>query len=303
MRGIWLRKATGGRSASWRMLVVAMVLAGTALPLGQPADAAPSTIGSYVALGDSFAAGPMIPVTDVASAGCQRSSSNYPSLLASRYQVSSFVDATCSGAAIRHMYQPQTVQGGVNPPQLDSLQPGTQLVTLQIGGNDIGYGELATNCVAVLPLGTPCQDRYLAGGVDQIGERVNATRSSVDGVLAEIRRRAPAAQVLLVNYQSLFPEGSQGCWPLMPYAPEDVPYLLAKQIQLNTVLRDSAAANGAVYVDTYTSSLGHDACQLLTHRWAEPVVLPLGGAPIHPNAAGMSAVAEQVASSITASVP
>ena len=41
----------------------------------------PPVIGRYVALGDSFSAGPLIPTTDLAG-GCARSDHNYPPLVA-----------------------------------------------------------------------------------------------------------------------------------------------------------------------------------------------------------------------------
>src|SRR6188472_4098739 len=44
---------------------------------------APPTHLKYVALGDSYAAAPLVPVTDVAN-GCFRSSSNYPSIVAKK---------------------------------------------------------------------------------------------------------------------------------------------------------------------------------------------------------------------------
>ena len=53
--------------------------------------------GRYVALGDSYSAGPLIPTTDLAG-GCARSDHNYPSLVARPLKVKTFVDVTCSGA-------------------------------------------------------------------------------------------------------------------------------------------------------------------------------------------------------------
>lgn len=298
-----MRVTEAGRVLKPRILVLLLLVGAGAIQVAPPAGAAQSTFASYVALGDSFAAGPLIPVTDPRSLGCLRSSSNYPRLLSVRFQVANFKDVSCSGAATRHMYEPQLVQGGANPPQLDALDPTTQLVTVQIGGNDIGYAELATNCATLTPLGTPCRARYAGSGEDEISYRIDRTRGNVEAVLADIRRRAPEARILVLGYPSLLPEGAQGCWPFMPYSPEDVPYLVAKQIELNTMLSDSAAANGAVYVDTYTPSLGRDACRLPTVRWAEPVLAPIGAAPVHPNAAGMGAMADQVAAAINATVP
>jgi len=54
----------------------------------------------------------------------------------------------------------------------------------------------------------------------------------------------------------------------------------------------AAAATGARYIDTYSASAGHDACQPLLKRWLEPVVAPVNAFPVHPNAIGEAAMAQ-----------
>jgi hypothetical protein len=58
--------------------------------------------------------------------------------------------------------------------------------------------------------------------------------------------------------------------------------------------RDGRRANNATYVDTYTPSIGHDACQPEGTRWIEPPIPGTDAAPVHPNAAGESADAQAV---------
>ena len=244
----------------------------------------------YVALGDSFTAGPFIPLQEPDPLGCWRSDHNYPHVLA---RAMGFVlrDVSCSGAETRDMHRPQTVFGGVNPPQLDALEPTADVVTVGIGGNDIGFSEILETCTSPVPMGAPCRDRYTAQGSDELSRRIADTADDVAGVLAEIRRRSPNARVLVVGYQSILPEQGPGCWPVMPITPEDVPYLRDKHKELNAMLAAQAAAGGATYVDTYGPSIGHDACALPGVRWVEPAVPMAPAAPVHPNAAGMAAVA------------
>ena len=61
---------------------------------------------------------------------------------------------------------------------------------------------------------------------------------------------------------------------------------------LNDAVRRAAAATGARYIYTYTASAGHDACQPLLKRWLEPVVAPVNAFPVHPNAIGEAAMAQ-----------
>lgn len=298
-----MTRSTEGHSNRLRAAVLAVLVAGAVAPAGS-AVAAPTAASPYVALGDSYAAGPLVPPPDPAPpAGCQRSLFNYPHLVAMYYRMTDFRDVSCAGAKTDDMFSPQAVNPGPNPPQLDAVHAGARIVTLQVGGNDIGFSELATNCAALLPLGTPCRDRYAPGGVDQIAARIAATRPKVDAVLAAIKAKAPAARVYLVGYPSILPENSGGCWPVMPYTPLDVPYLVSVEKQLNDMLRQSAEANGAAYVDLYTPSLGHDACQVPGVRWVEPVIAPVAAAPVHPNVLGMIVAQSLLIATLDATVP
>ncbi|HEX6596919.1 MAG TPA: SGNH/GDSL hydrolase family protein [Acidimicrobiales bacterium] len=253
-----------------------------------PARAA--TSGPYVAMGDSFTAGPMIPNQLPDPLGCFRSDQNYPHLVAS-HQGLSLRDRSCSGAATPDLSSPQAVFGGVNPPQLDALDGGVATITLQIGGNDMGFSEILQRCLALLPVGTPCRDFYTQGGVDELSRRISATAPKVAAALAEAARRSPDARIFVVGYPAILPEVQAGCWPVMPLTPGDVPYLRDKEKELNAMLADQAASAGATYVDTYGPSLGHDACQLPGVRWVEPLVPLSPAAPVHPNALGMRAMA------------
>jgi lysophospholipase L1-like esterase len=168
-----------------------------------------------------------------------------------------------------------------------------QLVTLTIGGNDIGFSDLAQDCVSVLPFGSPCRDQYTRGG-DQISARIAAAASQVDAVLDEIRRRSPLAKVLVVNYAAIFPHSGNGCWPRMPVTPADVRWLRSKHEELNAMLATQASDNGATLVDVYRASEGRSACAGSGTRWVEPYIPGNAAAPLHPNLRGMQAMAAMV---------
>jgi lysophospholipase L1-like esterase len=278
-----------------RLLIA--VAAALALLAGVTAAGARAT--GYVALGDSYAAGPLIPLP-VPPFGCLKSSNNYPRLTAPRVGLP-LRDASCSGAQTEDMFEPQGVEpDGPNPPQLDALDASTTVVSLTIGGNDIGFGEIAEGCLTVNPFKSPCRDKYTAGGVDQLSERIAATGPEVDAVLDAIRARSPQAQTYVVDYAAIFPETGHGCWPQMPVGFADVPYLRAKQRELNAMLASEVAANGATLVSWYQASIGHDACKGPLTRWVEPVVPVNPAAPIHPNAAGMRGAANVLAAAVAA---
>jgi lysophospholipase L1-like esterase len=261
-----------------------LLLTVSALALAVTATAARAA--NYVALGDSYAAGPLIP-NPLLPLGCLKSSNNYAHLAAPGIGLA-LRDATCSGARTVHMTEPQGVDpDGPNPPQFNSLNAETTVVSLTIGGNDIGFSEVAESCVTANPFSHPCLDKYNPGGVDQLKARVEATAPKVAAVLQGIHTRSPAAKIYILNYPAIFPESGYGCWPQMPIGFLDVPYLRATEQRLNNMLAAQAAANGATLVNWYGASIGHDACKGSSTRWVEPLVPTNAAAPIHPNKAGM----------------
>ena len=256
----------------------------------------PANAKEWVGLGDSFAAGPLIP-DQVAPYGCLKSSQNFARQAAARLAYT-LKDASCSGAKTTHMTTQQNVDFGPNPPQFNSLGAATNTITLQIGGNDIGFSEILEECATEDPFDDVCRDTYLVGGRDIISDRINATSPLIANVLSGIRARAPKARVFVVNYAALLPESGYGCWPQVPLAYLDVPYLRSKQKQLNTMIAQRAAAAGATLVDAYTASIGKDACKSSSTRWVEPIFPDTWAAPFHPNLRGMTGIANVVVSRV-----
>ena len=110
--------------------------------------------------------------------------------------------------------------------------------------------------------------------------------------LGAVRAAAPAARVAILGYPWIMPK-TAGCFPLMPVASGDVPYLRAIQATLNDAVRRAAAATGVSYIDFSTVSEGHDACQPIGTRWIEPVIGGTNPVIVHPNALGESRMADQ----------
>jgi lysophospholipase L1-like esterase len=274
-----------------RVFVAVLGCAGIAVVTAGQAQATEGSenSGNYVALGDSYTAGPLIPLQTGQPAGCLRSNHNYPSLVTAALHSSSFKDVSCSGSTTKDMFSPQSVTGGTNPPELDALTGHTDLVTLGIGGNDIGFINIITTCAVqspTKPLGAGCRDYFNRTGKDEIAERIDATKPKVVAVLEAIEKRAPDAKTLVVGYPTILPDSGPGCFPVIPFSPGDIAYLRQTTKRLNSMLADAADEAGAEYVDTYHSSIGHDVCQLPGTKWVEGLVPTSPAAPVHPNALG-----------------
>jgi lysophospholipase L1-like esterase len=283
----------------------------TAVSVGRNSDSADTKEvpkGPYVALGDSYTSGPKIPPQTGAPAGCDRSGRNYPALVAKELglKTADFRDVSCSGATIADLTAPQSTDNGTNPAQLSALSATTKLVTLGIGGNDIGFSSMMTKCVATGTLfkiadkltditdNAPCKEKYASGSTDEVAQKIRATGDRLTRALSEIERRAPEARVYIVGYPAILPVKGTACGRGLPLAPGDVTFLRQKQQELNTMLSDRARAAGGTYVDTFTPSSGHDACSPANTRWIEPLRPSSPAAVVHPNEHGERGMATAV---------
>ena len=280
-----------------RLLSLAIFVAAVTATTGLTACEPPPD--TYVALGDSYVSGPLIPTQSSNPYGCLRSDRNYPSVVRPQIKVTKFTDVSCSGANTNDLYAPQNVTPGpANPPQLDALNRQTKVVTLGIGGNDIGFSDIAKNCGSQNPFGPGCKADYVHDGRDELSEEITALGPKLDRALTEVKTRAPRAKAFLVGYPTVLPETGNGCYPMVTILPGDVVYLREKFKELNAKLKSRAEAAGVTYVDAATPSIGHDFCQLPPAKWVEGIIPTSPAAPVHPNAAGMAGTANTVATRI-----
>jgi lysophospholipase L1-like esterase len=253
--------------------------------------------GPYVSLGDSYTSAPLVPVPTGNPLGCGRSTNNYPSDVARAIAPSSFTDVSCGSATTVNMTQPQSVPfGGTNPPQFNALSSGDSLVTVGIGGNDAGLIGVVEECIkldVIRPFGSACQNHYASASGDPNVAAVDATQSKVATVLQGIRSRAPQARIVIVGYPDGLPVNGSNCWPTVPLSSGDIRYINSLEQRLNSVIAAAAGAT-ATYVDTFTSSKGHDACQSPGVAWVNGVVPTSPGYPLHPNQAGEQNMAKRV---------
>jgi GDSL-like Lipase/Acylhydrolase family len=265
--------------------MLVLVVAALSAWLPSVADATSST--GYVAMGDSYTAGPGItPPSPTAPPGCAQSEANYPHLIASVLKLS-LTDVSCSGAKTENFTVPQVVPGGANPPQFDALTPSTKVVTVGMGGNDGNlFGTLLVGCTTLDAgqpnVGAPCQEHY-EGFVTKTREEDIPIQ---EAALREIHKLSPKAKVYVVGYPEITPVNGY-CPTAIPWTSGDLKWFnIDVQRRGNAALASEAFKNGAIYVDTFTPSIGHNACEAVGTRWIEPLIGSLTGVAVHPNALG-----------------
>jgi len=261
-------------------LTLALVLGGCAHAAGRVA-ALPQG-ASYVAMGSSYAAGAGIgPNQPGSPARCNRTVNNYPSLLAKGLGLA-LTDVSCGGATTAH------VLGAWDelPPQIDAVKAGTRLVTITVGGNDLGFvGVLFEgSCRAGVTAFGPCRTAHVPEAADYAALGTNLRK-----IITEIRSRAPAARIVFIQYVSVMPDAL--CDKTV-IAPEQAGQARIIARRLAEVTSEAAHAGGAEVLDSDTLSRTHTPCA--AEPWSTgfyPDYPRSSGAPWHPSAAGHAAIA------------
>ncbi len=250
--------------------------------------ARPPSSAQYVALGSSFAAGIGLgPRAPGSPCGCQRSVNGYPPRLA-RLAGLSLVDVTCSGASTRHVLRDRQF---LQPPQIEAVGPGAKLVTLTIGGNDVGYiGDLTMLAfrrrggLAGLLL-----RRFWKGPRRGPARDFARLQDDISAILADVGRRAPGARTVVVAYPAILPRA--GCCSKVGLDDDEAALMRDVAARLAEATRAAAEASGAILIDMSKDSVGHDACA--EAPWTNGLA-PAEGAPFHPTADGAEAMARLV---------
>lgn len=242
----------------------------------------------YVAMGSSFGAGPGLqPRVAGSPRGAGRSTMNYAHLLADS---AGFVltDVTFSGATTTGLLM---ADARGHAAQVGAVTSGTALVTITAGGNDIGYlGALTLSSLPGVVRRLPALRRRVAEATEPstMDARFAALRESLRMLVAGIRERSPLAIIVLVDYLTILPLDDTPITGRPDAATADWARETARR--LSETFRSVAEAEGCEFLPVAAASRDH-------HAWAdEPWTRRFhyslrGGAPYHPNAAGMRAVA------------
>jgi len=253
----------------------------------------------YVAMGSSFASGPGVTKSaDDPPNRCTRSQDNYPRQLARALKLN-LTDVSCSGAMVPNI----TGKWAELPAQIDAVTPETRLVTITIGGNDVGYSGrlISQSCEAVREQADAAPEAlaFCKGfppptmfpqPTDANFERLE---NNYIAAIAAIRAKAPQARIVLVQYLAALPP-SGGCAAL-PISADHAALSRMVAARVADVTARVAKASGAALVEAMTLSADHTVCSAKPWVFGFPVAKgPKVVIPYHPNLDGMTALAKAI---------
>jgi len=240
----------------------------------------------YVAMGSSYAAGPgLSPPKPDTPTRCTRSPLNYATLLATRLKLD-LVDASCSGATTAHILGPWNEL----PAQIDAVTPEARLVTVTIGGNDVGFvTNLYIGSCSSATSDKPCPALRLPQEADWTKLEAN-----LRAIARQVHTRAPTAKLVFVDYVTLLPE--HGSCAAAPLSPENAAAVSSLGKRLGALTAKVAHEERADLIAAGTLSRHHTPCD--AQPWSVGTMGSAPGAPWHPNAAGHAGIAEALGKSL-----
>jgi hypothetical protein len=250
---------------------------------------------SYVALGDSYSSGEGNGPFDGLCHRALHSDSAYPRMLPALvgYLAQPAFHA-CTGAEIDDVWLHPQAKRGDQRVQLDYVDGSTRLVTLTIGGNDLGFEDIVKQCL-------------LPGNCSKwkIADRVEAGLQTIEAQLVDayvrIRGRMDSGgQLLVAGYPRLFVSGDAGCKLFISDA--EAEWMNSLVTRGNRGIAEATRAarrqkGNVSYVDVAERFAGHELCS--EEPWLYGIKLTAGDGiykgSYHPRPSGQAAYARAFA--------
>jgi lysophospholipase L1-like esterase len=252
-----------------------LAAAGAVLALSTPAAAASGD--NYVALGDSYASGVGAGDYTSESGSCDRSTNAYPQLWANANSPASYVSVACSGATT------SSVESG----QLSALSGSTTLVSLTIGGNDVGFSNIMETCAL------SSTDSCVAAVQSAEDYAQNTLPGSLDTLYGDISADAPNARVAVLDYPVFYQLGTT-CVGL---SDEDHQKIDEGINILDGVIQAAAQRHGFTFGDVRNAFVGHQLCS--DDKWLHALNFTDISESYHPTADGQGGGYYPVFSSVS----
>jgi lysophospholipase L1-like esterase len=253
----------------------------------------PAIPAEYVAMGDSYSSGEGNPPFDSSTAtstdSCHRSADAWPRLLVrADPALRPIAHIACSGAtsaAITGEFNGEPSQLS----QLKALSKTPSLVTITLGGNDIGFSKTLIQCVLI--------DCWRDGAISRAKANIeNNLPGLLKTVYADIAKAEPSTRIVVVGYPRLFPTTQNATVNCGWLTETERKKLNGLARLLNTTIADAAVGAHDTYVPTLNVLSGHELCT--KHSWMYPLGVGGGQKRGHPTLLGQRAMEAKVLGSL-----
>ncbi len=273
-------------------MVVAVTLALLAACSGGGSKASTATTHApsivAVALGDSFSSGEGAPPYDANPKGCNRADAGWARRLHRDVaDIRSLDLRACSGATVKDVLS-RTGKGGGAPQLPATPDPSVTLVTITVGGNDVGFGAIVATCFILSCASVPGSGLFHIA-LDQLATALDSN------LYPAIARAYPKARIVHVGYPRLTPPVGQAIHDCAWLSSDEQPATAQIVAELDQTIQAAATRAHVTYVDTTDAFAGHELCS--GSSWVNPVSLS-GQSQAHPTAAGQEALERAVAAGL-----
>jgi len=243
----------------------------------------------YLALGDSYISGEGAfdyqTGTDTNNNQCHVSLIAYPYLLGLSLDYNSYHSVACSGALTRDVlntsldYEGQTkskakrrslsdsqlssIKSNFLPGYIDQLdfvsQYQPKVITLSVGGNDLGFSQILKQCVEPWQSNT-CYNTY-EDRLELVQEINNSVFPKLVNTYQQIKNAgAPDARIYIIGYPQIAKPGGD-CGDNVHLDAQEVRFSAQLISYLDSVVQAAASKAGVAYVDTQHALDGHRLCE------------------------------------------
>ena len=251
-----------------RLTVLAAAVTTAAVSVLAIATPAYASTVHYVALGDSYSSGLGAGSYYSSSGSCDRSANAYSVLWDQANSPASYASVACAGATT----------SSVVSSQVSALSSATTLVSITVGGNDVGFSSVMETCV--LSLTSTC-----VSAINTAEAKMSSTLpGELDNALSAIKSAAPNARVVVLDYPELYDlSKSSTCIGLSTTDRTD---LNKGADELDAQIQAAAGRHGDVFADVRSAFSGHEICD--SGSWLNSVDIFSISSSYHPTSAGQA---------------
>lgn len=294
-----------------------------------------TSMTDYIGLGDSYTSGEGAfnyqSGTDTEDNMCHQSVHAYPALLTRNLFTSAGGHSiACSGARINDLGNGSDSYGGQTrnglplstlktdrPSFLESIEtsflPGyvaqqrfvkrwqPEIITVSIGGNDIGFGDILEQCV-IPKVSRHHSDSTCFNTFEdrvEVKNLVDRTVSRWTALFKQLKAASPATQIYTIGYPDVI-DDTGNCAINVKLGKSELVFAKELVAYINERVEKSANDAGVAYIDISRALVGHRLCETKSHNVAVNGLTAgrdsfvFGRESYHPNALGHQLIAQEI---------